>query len=207
MLTKAQEKTLKEYVRQTPAERVARGMVLSEVSRPGLHRLLPLMGYVGVRAGKPYLLIQGLLLRIVEDKQVGMLSWTIPILPETKVAAVNVLASMGWDGRLWPNDAGWPDEEPQEAKGLQKLLHECRLAASMVFPPVPGAGSRTIRVLVAKGNGTPFPLPPELQADDLIQATPELMGRFEALVADSGLFQEEPPTTDLVRSRIRYISP
>lgn len=202
MLTNAQEKALREYVRQTPPSDVARGMMLTDGAKPGPYRLLPLMGYIGKRGETPYLIVQGLLLRTFDDRQVGMLSWTIPLTDATQPAALDLLVGLGWDGRLWPNDAGWPDGDPREAEGLRKLLRECRLDASLVFPPVEGLGCRTIRVLVAKKGGEPFPMPPALSEEDRVEVGPGLADKFAALVADPSVFPETAPTA--IPSRFQF---
>lgn len=204
MLTKKQEKTLKEYERLTPRENLAYGSLTSSNPKPGTYRFMPLLGHISVYSGQTYLIIQGILLLTYQDKHAGTISWTIPLNKGTKEEGLALLAALGWDGRVWPDDAGWPDGDQHEATGLERLLYESYIDASLVFPPHPERGSRVIRVLVSKSNGR-FPMPIQLEEEDLVAVTPELRSRFDVLVADPSIFKEKGGGATLPTPRFRFL--
>lgn len=204
MLTKKQEKALKDYVRTTPPENQAHGMLTAPNTKPNVYRFLPLLSHFSPFRGKLYLILQGILMLPLQDKHAGMMSWTIPVNDATKADVLALLAALGWDGRVWPNDAGWPDEDRYEASGLERLLYESYIDASMVFPPHPERGSRVLRVLVSKPSGR-FPLPIQLEDEDRVAVTPELQSRFEVLVADPSVFKEKGSSDPLPHARFQFV--
>lgn len=204
MLTKKQEKALKDYTRTTPVANQAHGMVTSPGTKPGAYRFLPVLSHLSPYKGSLYLILQGILMLTYQDKHAGMLAWTIPVNDTTKADALALLVALGWDGRVWPNDSGWPDEDRHEASGLERLLYESYIDASFVFPPHPERGSRVLRVLISKPNGR-FPLPVQLEAEDIVEVTPELRSRFDVLVADPSIFKEKGGGDTLPSSRFSFV--
>ena len=190
MLTKKQERRLKDYVRATPKEQLAYAHVTStEKVRSGLYRFMPLIGCTRPKEGQVYLHLSGVLLRPFESKHEGTMSWYAPLSDESLVPLAELLVALGWDGRVWPNDAGWPDGDDREAAGLEQLLKEGHLDASMVFPPDPKKGSKVINVLV--GGSDPFPMPLDLEQGDRALVPSSILDRLQALMADPGVFTEK----------------
>lgn len=204
MITKKQEKALREYVRVTPPEDVAWGMGSTDVLKAGPYRLLPLVGTVRRTKSGAALVVQGLLLKVYADKNEGLLNWKIPLSEGTLGSALELLAALGWDGRVWPSEAGWPDSDPWEAKGLHRMLGELGLKGSMVFPPVAGKGTRTLRVLVSKSGMNLFPLPPTVEAEDRLPIPSEWEAKLRVWMVDPSIFTEE--VTDLLPAP-RWLNP
>lgn len=196
MLTKKQEKALREYVRVTPPEEVAWGMGSTDLIQAGPYRFLPLVGSVRKTKSGVALVLGGLLLKVYAQKNEGLLNWKIPLTEGTIGSALELLAALGWDGRVWPSEAGWPDSDPWETKGLQRMLGELGLRNTMVFPPVAGKGTRALRVLVGKGGMNLFPLPPTVEAEDRLPVPPEWEAKLRFLAANPSVFTED--VTELI---------
>jgi hypothetical protein len=202
MITKKIEKAIKDYQRNTPESDRAYGTVIGKaVMQASIYRLLPLLGYI--IQGK--LFIQGILLKSYVDEHSGSMDWAIPLNERTMGDALTVLASLGWDGRVWPRDKGWPDGDPKEAKGLRVLMERIGLTASLVFPPHNEKGSRVLRIHVLKTGGTPFPLPPYVDDADKVAPTQAMIDRLASELASPTPLAEssqrvlDQVTSDLVR--------
>jgi len=212
MITKQDEIDAKKYLRETPEEDQAFGWVSDgKLMRGGAFRFMPLLAWIvdppkvesaESRIADPELAkidavvnphqtriitrklaVSGALLKMAEDVSVGMLDWALPITENMVPRIADVLATFGWDQRVWPDDAGWPDETP-DREGFIGLMMKRRLNATLTFPPGPN-GNRVMTVNVLKVS-SPFPLPPVLVEEDRVIASPELVEKFRSLTA--GLF-------------------
>jgi hypothetical protein len=189
VLTKKALNSAKAYVKRTDPRDVAVAGIIGTPDKdthPGPFRLMPVVGYMRRDPQKRTLAVSlsCQLFRVYDDKPMGTLGWLIPVNERTERTVCGLLTSLGWDGRIWPVDPGWPDGK--EAVGLTQLLMESRLFATFVFPPEP-KGSRVIRVEVPKTLGD-FPLSPEVPADDFVEPTEEMMSKFRRLIAEPELF-------------------
>src|SRR6478736_763792 len=84
----------------------------------------------------------------------GLIQIEMPVYPETERGVLGVLERFGWDGRIWPLERGWPDEEQVEADNLRTCLNQAVLKNSLVFPPSPtgeGVSAQPINVARARG--------------------------------------------------------
>lgn len=154
--------------------RLPTGTVLSDPIK-GDFSALPLFGYVSKRdkTNTPLVMLTFLLLR--DDGQgqnnfrpKGSLSIEFPVYPETEDAIVYMLDRLGWDGRVWPNDDGWPTGDPDHEATLISLMESARLRATMTFPPTEtGAVSMPVSVQRARG---PFLMPPLADPDGPVDA-------------------------------------
>lgn len=187
MLTKKDEAATKAYLKKTPPRDVAHAHVIgpSKDTHPGPYRILPVLGWVRSVHGTAHLSLSCLMLRVYDDKQVGTLGWSIPLNERTLQGACGLLTSLGWDGRVWPVEPGWPDGLKDE-QGLRVLLAESRVFATFVFPPI-DQGSRVLKVIISKTTA-PFPLSPEVPADDFIGPTEAQLEKLAALAADPSIF-------------------
>ena len=181
MITKKIEKAVKEYMRLTAPANQAFGFFGGGRENPsaGQFRILPLVSY----PFKGRLMIQSCLLRTYEDKQIGVLDWSLPVNETTLPAVLGVLAALGWDGRYWPEDPGWPDTEPKEAEGLKGLLIKTGIPGTLVFPPHDEKGSRVLQINVLKTNGDKFPLPMMVAESDRVEPTPEMEAKLRTIMA------------------------
>ena len=197
---KKDEKAVREYLRTTPAQDVAYGSIAKDQTKPARYRFLPLLGSIVVRSDRTFLALQGLLLRLHEDQQAGGMSWSIPLNERTMTQAANLLTSLGWEGRTWPNDAGWPDSDEKEAVGFNRLLTECSLEASFVFPPDPVQGSRAVFVDVASCENGIFPLAPDNEG---VESNPDHLARLTELAQTPELFRVTKVSGGTTVGRIR----
>lgn len=88
----------------------------------------------------------------------GTLRLELPILPDTELPTLGLLEAFGWDGRLWPDDKGWPDGDTDAETHLKSLMDQAHLKATLTFPPY-DSGSSAIKVNVSRAQG-PFLMPP-----------------------------------------------
>ena len=136
------------------------GTVLSSPIK-GDFLALPLFGWVAKRdkTETPLVMLVVLLLRSIEDpKPRGTLQIELPVLPETEIATVATLERLGWDGRVWPVDDGWPTGSKDDEEQIISLMEQASLRATMTFPPgEQGASTLTVSVQRARG---PFLMPP-----------------------------------------------
>lgn len=188
MLTKKAEKAAKDYARRTPPENRCVAKVTSgDQVRPGPYNLLPVI--CGIHKGKTtnFVLLTAFLLRISDDAHVGNLNWVLPLNTNTEVALTKLLVSLGWDGRVWPEEPGWPGEGSKEAEGLQALVKGQNLHGTMTFPPDPENGNATLRQDILRTSAD-FPLSPELEEGVGVEPSPEMVEKLRKLAADPQAF-------------------
>ena len=162
------------------------GKVLSDPVR-GEHLTLPLFGWVATRAkeGTPLVMLVLVLLDKETQETKGTLQVELPVFTETEKATLSVLEGYGWDGRVWPENGGWPNGEEAETEYLTDLLAKAQLRNTFVFPPG-GSGftAQTVNVSRAKG---PFLMPPLL--DPKVEASEERLSVFRELVTNPKMFR------------------
>lgn len=186
MLTKKAEAAVKTYLRTTDPRDVAYASVVGRCEGGvGPYRIFPLLAYVKEEFGHKFLTLSCIMLRMVGDKHVGVLGWNIPLNERTLKQACGLLTSLGWDGRAWPLDPGWPDDS-EEAAGLRVMLTDAKVFATFTFPPSP-KGSIVIQVNVLK-LASNFPLPPILAEGSYLEPTKEQLEAFAKFVAQPDLF-------------------
>jgi len=184
MLTKKAEKAAKEYSRKTRREDLCLARVTSgDQVRPGPYNLLPVLG--SMHKGKhdnSFVLITSFLLRISDEAHIGVMNWALPFNERTEKTIATLLASFGWDGRVWPEETGWPGDETKEAAGLRALLKGQKLAATLTFPPDPDNGNAVLRQEILRTSAD-FPLSPEV-TNGSKEATPEMIEKLRKLAED-----------------------
>ena len=185
MLTKKAEKAAKEYTRKTPREDLCTAKVVSgDQVRPGPYNILPIMGSLHKGKHTSFLHISCFLLRIPDDAHVGVMNWVCPVNGRTDHAIAKLLVSLGWDGRVWPDEPGWPTGK--EADGLRALLMGSGLLATLTFPPHPEEGNAMLRQEILR-TSTDFPLSPDCGAG-AIEPTREHLEKLRKLAADPAVF-------------------
>ena len=181
---------VKEYVKRTPKADLTYGRVSNGgVVTPGPYNFLPVMCTMDsseTAIVQKVVLITCFLLRIADDKHVGVLDWIIPWNPRTEATAAKLLVGFGWDGRVWPDDEGWPGNE-QEGTGLRTLLSASGFRATLTFPPASDGSNRTLRQEVLRSSQA-FPLCPEVHND--IVVTPEHIEKLRTLMEDTSIFRK-----------------
>lgn len=188
MLSKKADAAIRSYVKNSDKRDIAYAKVIGSApeAHPGPCRILPVIGWIRVEHGHPFLTLSCIMLKVLDDRHLGTLSWNIPLNPRTERTAATLLASLGWDGRVWPQDRGWPDGLAEET-GLHTLLNDAQIGATMTFPPK-AQGSLVLRVEVAKMSND-FPLNPEVPAEDRREPTDELVDRLHQLTAEPETFE------------------
>jgi hypothetical protein len=158
---------------------------------------IPLFGWVGRRdkTNTPLVMISLVLIRSLKDpKPRGTLLWELPVLPETKLATLNVLEEFNWDGRIWPSDPGWPTGFERDEQNIKVLLERAGLVATFAFPPkelppdengVPQTGSASRPFTVSRAQG-PFLMPPLDEPKG--EPDPLKLLRLQALCEDPQVF-------------------
>ena len=187
MLSHRTIKALRQYANTTDPRDVARARIVEYRSdaRPGPYKLLPVIGWIRAEGEGRSLVLSCIMLRQYDDRHMGTLGWTIPINIRTGAQVLRLLAALGWDGRIWPDDAGWPDDVP-EREGLKTMLRDARLSCTMVFPP-DLTGTRVLRVNILTCS-TDFPLEPLVPAQDVVGVTQELRAKFRDICQDPSVF-------------------
>jgi hypothetical protein len=141
------------------------GNVLVEVDEPvrGDFLSIPLLGWVSrrVKEQTPIVMLRLLLIRSTEDPVPrGILEVELPIYEQTELATLACLERYGWDGRVWPLDAGWPDSNEMEAANLRTILESVNLGSTLVFPPgEQGNAAQPVTIGRARGAFLMPPLP------------------------------------------------
>jgi hypothetical protein len=182
MLTKRAEKAAKEYSRKTPREDLCLAKVTSgDEVRPGPYFLLPVLCSLHKGRNTSYVLLTSFLLRISDDAHVGVMNWALPFNERTEQTVATLLVSLGWDGRVWPQEPGWPGDS-KEADGLKTLLAGQDLLATLTFPPDAEAGNATIRQEVLRTSAN-FPMNPDLNGEGK-EPTPEHLAKLRKLAED-----------------------
>jgi hypothetical protein len=133
---------------------------------------LPLFGWVGIRekANTPLVMLVVMLFRSVEDPvPKGTLQIELPVMEDTELAVLATLEQFGWDGRIWPEDEGWPPPDSDDEANIMALLEQSgNLRNTLTFPPgEEGAAAMEVNVERARGPFLMPPLPkPEGEADE-----------------------------------------
>lgn len=182
MLTKKAEKAAKAYARETPPPDLCVARVTSgnEV-RPGPYNLLPVICSMHKGKDRIFVLLTAFLLRIADESHVGVMNWLLPFTPRMETTVAKLLVSLGWDGRVWPEDSGWPGEG-KEANGLRALLRGQKLIGTLTFPPDPNNGNAILRQEILRTSAN-FPLSPEVEGGGC-EPTPELIDKLRKLATD-----------------------
>ena len=162
------------------------GQVLTSPVK-GKFLALPLFGWVANRdkVGTPLVMVHCLLLRSATDSHPrGLFKYELPVIEETELRTAAALERFGWDGRVYPNDEGWPDGSPDTQAQLDALMASAKLRATMTFPPNDqGAPAPEVDIQRAQGPFLMAPLPePESPPN------PELVERLRQICADPQLF-------------------
>lgn len=183
MLTKKAEKAAKEYARKTKREDLCVAKVTSgDQVRPGPYNLLPIVCSVHKAKNGSFVLLTSFLLRISDEAHVGVMNWMLPFNERTETTVANLLASLGWDGRVWPEESGWPGDDTKEATGLRTLLKGQNLHSTLTFPPDPKNGNAILRQEVLRASAD-FPLSPDIE-DGARVATLEMIERLRKMAED-----------------------
>lgn len=183
MLTKRAERAAKEYAKRTPREDLCLAKVTSgDQVRPGPYNLLPILASLHKGKDQAFVLLTTFLLRIADDSHVGVMNWVLPYNERTEQSVAKLLVTLGWDGRVWPEEPGWPGET-KEGTGLRQLLAGQNLLATLTFPPDGENGNATMRQEVLRTSAN-FPLCPEF--DDVYgrDPTPEHIAKLRKLAED-----------------------
>jgi hypothetical protein len=184
MISKKAEKLSKDYRRRTLPEDLALAKVTSGEIRPGPYNILPVLCTMHRAKTSVYVLLSSFLLRIPDDKHMGVMNWLLPYNERTALTVCKLLVSLGWDGRVWPDDAGWPTGT--EADGLRQVLKGQNLTATLTFPPDPKNGNFCLRQEVLRSNAD-FALCPDVD-DGAREPTPEHLEKLRQLAIDPSIF-------------------
>jgi len=141
--------------------RLPTGLIVSEDPVKGEHTALPLFAWVSVRerTQTPLLMLLTLLLDETVAELKGSLQIEVPLMPETEPAALCLLDRLGWNGKVWPHEAGWPTGSGENEAQIKELMGQTGLKAAMVFPPIDNGNTATMPVNVQRARG-PFLMPP-----------------------------------------------
>lgn len=181
MLTKRAERAAKEYAKRTPREDLCLAKVTSgDEVRPGPYNLLPVLCSIHKGRNTAYVLLTSFLLRISDEAHVGVMNWAMPFNERTEQMVAKLLVSLGWDGRVWPPEDGWPGDT-KEGAGLKTLLVGQELDATLTFPPTED-GNATIRQDVLRTSAN-FPMSPEVEGGGK-DVAPELITKLRKLAED-----------------------
>lgn len=199
MITKQQEADLKKYLKATPE--IDRCMVYARgLKTTALLWFLPIAGWIEPLE-VPTLVLSGALLKISDQSHFGSGSWHLPLTPHNGDQPLIVLTSLGWTGKLWPDEDGWPTGYPEEP-GLRRLISRVPILNTFSFQPHPERGNSVLKILASKSNGV-FPVPPQISPEDQVPPTDEQRATFERVKEDPSIFMPgswEPGT----RRKIDY---
>lgn len=155
------------------------GTVLSDPVR-GEFLALPVFGWIcrRVKVNTPLVMITTILIPSADDPlPKGTLQIEMPVYPETELATLAALEAFGWDGRIWPEDKGWPDGDSDAETNLKSLMSQARLKSTLTFPAYDsGSSAQNINVSRAQGPFLMPPLPPYEGDPD-----PEILAKFRTL--------------------------
>jgi hypothetical protein len=163
---------------ETPTAQVTDGEL-----HPGIYRAMATTAIVEKRRLWPVVGLQVLLLRRLEFKFVGSMTIGLPVTPKTELYVNALLQTFGWDGRVWPDEEGWPTGTPDEQQ-IQQLLDRAGLISTLTFPSTEN-GAPLIEMPVAK-TSAPFHLAPFEE----VNSPPVHLARFRALVHNPPAFRK-----------------
>lgn len=164
--SRSQERATPKFTGLTEEQlRLPVGQIVSAPAK-GDFLALPLFGWVSVRpSGIPLIIVASLLMRSLTNmKARATFKLELPIYPETEVATLAVLERFGWDGRIWPRDAGWPTGTGQDEENILALMNAAGLVSTLTFSPQ-DKGILAQPVHVARAQG-PFLMPPFAAPDE-----------------------------------------
>jgi hypothetical protein len=144
---------------------------------------LPMFGWISLRKNSEIRLLMLAVFLLREAKISGMLHIEFPVYPETERDTVWMLQEFGWDGRVWPQDEGWPTGSGDE-EDHRYMLGQVALAGSLVFPPKSG-GHPAMNVSVERARGNFF-MPPLPEAKE--DPDEKLVARFRDLCQNYKVF-------------------
>lgn len=160
------------------------GQVVSDPIK-GEFLALPVFGWVCRRVKVHTPLVMLILILIdpsAEDPTPkGTLRLELPVFPDTELATLGLLEAFGWDGRLWPDDEGWPNGDSDAETNLKALMAQAQVSATLTFPPY-DSGCSAQKVNISRAQG-PFLMPPiEPYEGD---PDPERLAKFRHLCENS----------------------
>lgn len=173
----------------------------------GEYSAIPLFSWVSLRdkLNTPLVMLVLLLLGEKENETgedgvpsigpVATLQVELPIFPETEDPIVFLLGQLGWDGRIWPKDEGWPSDSTEE-ETVKSMLAGADLKATLVFPPKEGEGVVSMPVKVERTKG-PFLMPSVPAIPEGMQVDENLKQKLKALCENPKVFHR-PPTRSLI---------
>lgn len=164
----------------------------SSIQIRGSALLFPLCSFLTTSTHQGEVLrTEALLFRFEEEapKVIGTCLLDFPVREENKTQLVGWLSGLGWDGRVWPREPGWPDEAADMEKAILKAAMKHKVAHVLVFPS--GDLSSTAQSIEVKSPSGWFPLEPLAQMQDI---DPFLVERFLALTEAS--FHQDPKPED-----------
>lgn len=166
MLTKAHVKAHRHYLKTTEVINRTEACAGGEDVKPNPYLLLPSVSWFGSEAMDltdipPTLHIVGYLLQPGTFDPKGTLAWTFPLFTEQGIeTALSVLTSLGWDGRVFPHDPGWPSAPEDEENLATMMAYQGMKKATLTFPPNFVGDFEAPTVVILKQAGTFFPLDP-----------------------------------------------
>jgi hypothetical protein len=163
------------------------GKVLSDPIKGDFY-YLPLLGWIGVRetTETPLVMVTTTIFKSLEEPYPqGTLILEWPVFEDTELAVLAALESLGWDGRIWPRDSGWPEGNDEvDEENLREFLKQAKLAHTLVFPIQEG-GAVAGKVSIQRARG-PFLMPSLPQPTG--SPNPERLAALRALCKDPTVF-------------------
>lgn len=172
------------YFQKWLPEEVPTGKVGPGRVSAGSYLALPVLAWVVDRA---VVLAAALLDEKTQRKQ-GTIAMRFPVTPTTEAYIVAVLGEFGWDGRVWPDDPGWPTGTFEE-RAMWQLVTGAGLSATFTFPPTQ-RGALAHKVTVPMTGGL-FSLDP-LVRPAAVQPDAERIQKLRQLCADPKVFHSLP---------------
>jgi hypothetical protein len=141
----------------------------------------PIFGYAARRAGDrvPLVMLNLMLIPSLDNpKPCGILEITLPFIETTETATYGTLHRFGWDGRVWPDDEGWPSGDTMGEEQLRALMEQGNVHSTLTFPPNDQGGFSAQELTVSRAVG-PFLMPPLPEHQGVVD--PQKMDRLRAL--------------------------
>lgn len=158
-------------------QRLPVGQVVTRPVKGDFHGL-PVLGWVSRRKDQDTRLLMLALLLLRNNQLEGMLQMECPVYPETERAVVGTLQRLGWDGRIWPMEDGWPTGVIEDEQNIRHFLNTAKLEATLVFPPNSDLVNALLPLTVERAAGK-FLMPPLPEPPDPL--SPVLIDRFTQL--------------------------